>query len=179
MKSIRDIYKIGKGPSSSHTMGPERASRLFKEQYPDAEQYKVILYGSLSKTGVGHGTDRVIRDVLSPTPTEIVFSTEELENAHPNTMDLMAILSGEEIGTLRVESIGGGDIRIPGQPGAAEGPEVYPENTATDVVAFCKAHGMAHISDYVEYYEGPAIWEFLSTVWAFILAYAGISTSIV
>ena len=78
MKSIRDIYKIGKGPSSSHTMGPERASKLFKSQYPDADAYKVILYGSLSKTGVGHGTDRVICEILSPAPTEIVFSTEEL-----------------------------------------------------------------------------------------------------
>ena len=62
MKSIREIYKIGKGPSSSHTMGPERASQLFKRKYPEADCYRVILYGSLSKTGVGHGTDRVIRE---------------------------------------------------------------------------------------------------------------------
>ena len=165
MKSIRDIYKIGKGPSSSHTMGPERASKLFKSQYPDAESYKVILYGSLSKTGVGHGTDRVICEVLSPTPTEIVFSTEELENAHPNTMDLIAIQGGAEVGTLRVESIGGGDIRIPGQPGAVEAPEIYNENTATEVVAFCKAKGFTRISDYVAYYEGEEIWEFLAAVW--------------
>ena len=116
MKSIRDIYKIGKGPSSSHTMGPERAAMLFKSQYPSADAYRVILYGSLSKTGVGHGTDRVIREVLSPTPTEIVFSTEELENAHPNTMDLIAMKDDAEIGQLRVESIGGGDIRIPASP---------------------------------------------------------------
>ena len=165
MKSIRDIYKIGKGPSSSHTMGPERASKLFKSQYPEADSYKVILYGSLSKTGVGHGTDRVICQVLSPAPTEIVFSTEELENAHPNTMDLIAIKDGAEIGSLRVESIGGGDIRIPGQPGAVEAPEVYNENTATEVVAFCKAKGFARISDYVAYYEGEEIWDFLATVW--------------
>ena len=59
MKSIRDVYKIGKGPSSSHTMGPERAARLFLSKYPDAETYRVVLYGSLSKTGRGHGTDRV------------------------------------------------------------------------------------------------------------------------
>ena len=114
MKSIREIYKIGKGPSSSHTMGPERASTLFKKDYPQADSYRVILYGSLSKTGVGHGTDRVIREVLSPTPTEIVFSQEVLENAHPNTMDLIALKDGQEIGTLRIESIGGGDIRVPG-----------------------------------------------------------------
>ena len=75
MKSIREIYKIGKGPSSSHTMGPERAAKLFKAQHPEADSFRVVLYGSLSKTGVGHGTDRVIREVLSPLPTEIVFST--------------------------------------------------------------------------------------------------------
>ena len=70
MKSIREIYKIGKGPSSSHTMGPERAARFFKEKHPEADSYRVVLFGSLSKTGVGHGTDRVIREVLSPLPTE-------------------------------------------------------------------------------------------------------------
>ena len=64
MKSIRDIYKIGKGPSSSHTMGPERAARLFLERYPMADRFQVTLYGSLCKTGVGHGTDRVLRDTL-------------------------------------------------------------------------------------------------------------------
>ena len=88
MKSIRSIYKIGKGPSSSHTMGPERAAKLFKERYPKADRFEVILYGSLSKTGVGHGTDRVIREVLSPVPTEIIFSAETL--SHPNTLDLRA-----------------------------------------------------------------------------------------
>ena len=65
MKSIREIYKIGKGPSSSHTMGPERAALLFLREYPDAARYQVILYGSLNKTGVGHGTDRVLQEVLS------------------------------------------------------------------------------------------------------------------
>ena len=69
MKSIREIYKIGKGPSSSHTMGPERAAKLFKAKNPDADAFKVILYGSLSATGIGHGTDRVRREVLAPAPT--------------------------------------------------------------------------------------------------------------
>ena len=61
MKSIREIYKIGKGPSSSHTMGPERAALQFLKEYPDAARYQVILYGSLNKTGIGHGTDSVLR----------------------------------------------------------------------------------------------------------------------
>ena len=165
MKSIRDIYKIGKGPSSSHTMGPERAARLFKSQYADADAFQVILYGSLSKTGVGHGTDRVVREVLSPIPTEIVFSKEELPNSHPNTMDFIALKEGNPAGTLRVESIGGGDIRIPGQPGTAQSPEIYPENTMADVMSYCRQHDLTRLSDYVESYEGSEIWEFLAQVW--------------
>ena len=164
MKSIREIYKIGKGPSSSHTMGPERASQLFKSKYPNADSFKVILYGSLSKTGIGHGTDRVIRDVLSPLPTEIVFSTEELKNSHPNTMDLIALKDGAEIGKLRVESIGGGDIRIPGTKDA-EGEEVYIEHSFAEIADFCKWRYIHTLSEYVELNEGPEIWDFLMKVW--------------
>ena len=164
MKSIREIYKIGKGPSSSHTMGPERASTLFKKDYPQADSYRVILYGSLSKTGVGHGTDRVIQEVLSPTPTEIVFSQEVLENAHPNTMDLIALKDGQEIGTLRIESIGGGDIRVPGQS-LLDTPEVYPENSFAEIADFCKWRYIEKLSDYVELNEGEEIWDFLMEVW--------------
>ena len=110
MKSIREIYKIGKGPSSSHTMGPERAAHIFKDKHPDADAFRVILYGSLCKTGVGHGTDRVLLEVLSPVPTELVFSKEELPApAHPNTMDFIAVKDGKDVDHLRVESVGGGD----------------------------------------------------------------------
>ena len=164
MKSIREIYKIGKGPSSSHTMGPERAAKLFKDKYSQADAYRVILYGSLSKTGVGHGTDRVIREVLSPTPTEIVFSKEDLTDCHPNTMDLFALKNGEQIGTLRIESIGGGDIRVPGQS-LLDTPEVYPENSFAEIADFCKWRYIDKLSDYVELNEGEDIWEFLMQVW--------------
>ena len=164
MKSIREIYKIGKGPSSSHTMGPERAATLFKKDYPQADAYRVILYGSLSKTGVGHGTDRVIREVLSPTPTEIELSKEVLENAHPNTMDLIALKDGKQIGTLRIESIGGGDIRVPGQS-LLDTPEVYPENSFAEIADFCKWRYIEKLSDYVELNEGEDIWAFLMEVW--------------
>ena len=164
MKSIREIYKIGKGPSSSHTMGPERAAKVFKDKYPNAEAYQVILYGSLSKTGVGHGTDRVILEVLSPTPTEIVFSKEDLSGCHPNTMDLFALKDGEKIGTLRIESIGGGDIRVPGQS-LLDTPEVYPENSFAEIADFCKWRYIEKLSDYVELNEGEEIWDFLMEVW--------------
>ena len=164
MKSIRDIYKIGKGPSSSHTMGPERAAKLFRSQYPEADGFRVILYGSLSKTGVGHGTDRVLREVLSPLPTEIVFSKEELSASHPNTMDFIALKDGSQIGTLRVESIGGGDIKIPGQS-HLDSPEVYPENSSAEIADFCKWRYISKLSDYVELNEGEDIWDFLMNVW--------------
>ena len=164
MKSIRDIYKIGKGPSSSHTMGPERAAKLFRSQYPEADSFRVILYGSLSKTGVGHGTDRVLREVLSPLPTEIVFSKEELSASHPNTLDFIALKDGSEIGTLRVESIGGGDIKVPGQV-HLDSPEVYPENSFAEIADFCKWRYINKLSDYVELNEGEDIWDFLMNVW--------------
>ena len=164
MKSIRDIYKIGKGPSSSHTMGPERAAKLFLSRYPQADAFKVILYGSLSKTGVGHGTDRVIREVLCNFPTEIVFSKETLANSHPNTMDFIALQDGNEIGSLRVESIGGGDIRIPGQTDT-ESEEVYIEHSFAEITNFCKWRYITRLSDYVELNEGPEIWDFLMDVW--------------
>ena len=96
MKSIRDLYKVGKGPSSSHTMGPERAARIFKQENPGAERYEVTLYGSLALTGVGHGTDRVLSEVLAPTPTEIIFSKKDPGDLrHPNTLDFAAY-KGEE-----------------------------------------------------------------------------------
>ena len=164
MKSIREIYKIGKGPSSSHTMGPERAAKLFKSENPQADAFQVILYGSLSKTGVGHGTDRVIREVLSPLPTEIVFSQEILEKSHPNTMDLIALTGDQQTGFLRIESIGGGDIRTPGES-RLDTPEVYPENSFAEIADFCKWRYIEKLSDYVELNEGEGIWEFLMEVW--------------
>ena len=164
MKSIRDIYKIGKGPSSSHTMGPERAAKLFREKYLEADSFKVILYGSLSKTGVGHGTDRVIREVLSPLPTEIVFSQEELLDSHPNTLDFIALHGGKEIGFLRVESIGGGDIRYEGQA-SEKSEEVYIEHSFAEIADFCKWRYIHTLSEYVELNEGPEIWDFLMNVW--------------
>ena len=164
MKSIREIYKIGKGPSSSHTMGPERAAKHFKNQYPQADSFQVILYGSLSKTGVGHGTDRVIRQVLAPLPVEIEFSKEELPDSHPNTLDMIAYRNGEKLGQLRFESIGGGDIRIPGE-NILDSPDIYPENSFAEIADFCKWRYIQKLSDYVELNEGEDIWEFLAQVW--------------
>ena len=164
MKSIRDIYKIGKGPSSSHTMGPERAAKMFLAEHPQADAFRVILYGSLSKTGVGHGTDRVVRGVLSPYPTEVVFSKEVIADSHPNTMDFIALKDGQAIGNLRVESVGGGDIRFSGQR-EEKADEVYIEHSFAEIADFCKWRYITKLSDYVELNEGEEIWDFLMEVW--------------
>ena len=164
MKSIRDIYKIGKGPSSSHTIGPERAATHFKATHPDAEAFQVDLFGSLSKTGKGHGTDRVLLEVLSPLPTQIVFRTDSpADVTHPNTMDFSAIKDGKVYDTLRVESIGGGDIHFEGHA-AARLPEVYPENSFAEVEQFCRFRGL-DLAEYVEINEDDGIWDFLAEIW--------------
>ena len=164
MQSIRTLYKVGKGPSSSHTMGPERAAKLFREMTPEADRYEVILYGSLAKTGVGHGTDRVLVDTLAPYPTKIVFASVDPGNMkHPNTLDLIAYHDTKETQRIRVESIGGGDIVVEGEAQHADA-EVYPENSFAEIARFCQ---WRHVSlpEYVELNEGPEIWSFLEHIW--------------
>ena len=164
MKSIRDLYKIGKGPSSSHTMGPARAAEIFKSENPDAERYEVVLYGSLAKTGIGHGTDRVLRDVFAPKDVQIIFAKHDPDDLkHPNTLDLSAFTGAEKNASIRVESIGGGDIVVEGRPGL-EPPEVYPENSFAEIAQFC-AWRQVSLPQYVEMNEGPEIWDFLKDIW--------------
>ena len=164
MKSIRDLYKIGKGPSSSHTMGPARAAEIFKSENPDAERYEVVLYGSLAKTGIGHGTDRVLRDAFAPKDVQIVFAKHDPDDLkHPNTLDLSAFTGAEKTASIRVESIGGGDIVVEGRPGL-EPPEVYPENSFAEIAQFC-AWRQVSLPQYVEMNEGPEIWDFLKDIW--------------
>ena len=164
MKSIRDLYKIGKGPSSSHTMGPARAAEIFKSENPDAERYEVVLYGSLAKTGIGHGTDRVLRDVFAPKDVQIIFAEHDPDDLkHPNTLDLSAFTGAEKTASIRVESIGGGDIVVEGRPGL-EPPEVYPENSFAEIAQFC-AWRQVSLPQYVEMNEGPEIWDFLKDTW--------------
>lgn len=164
MKSIRDVFKIGKGPSSSHTIGPEHAAQEFLRRYPDAEFYRVKLYESLCKTGRGHGTDRVLYAVMGKERTEVQFcdySPEPLP--HPNTLDFFAFRGGEQIGYMRVMSVGGGDIVIEGEP-VTEADEIYPENSFAEIHQFCKWRYIS-LSEYVELNEGPEIWDFLAEIW--------------
>ena len=167
MKSIRDIYKIGKGPSSSHTMGPGFAAKIFKDENPDADSFKAILYGSLAKTGIGHGTDRVLIDTFAPIPVEVKISNLDPEKLkHPNTLDLEAFKNGKEISKQRFISIGGGDIVIEGRDSDKNPVEedVYIENSFAEIRQFCSFRYI-DLVQYIELNEGEEIWEFLKTVW--------------
>ena len=164
MKSIRDVFKIGKGPSSSHTMGPERAAKIFLKRNPQATSFRVVLYASLSKTGSGHGTDRVLYEVLGSDRTEVIFSDSTEPVPHPNTLDLFAYNEkGEALDRMRVLSVGGGDIQIEGES-ARVLEETYPENSFAEIAQFCKWRYIS-LPEYVELNEGPEIWDFLAEIW--------------
>lgn len=161
MTSIKEIYKIGRGPSSSHTIGPERACQKFKKLYPSADFYKVVLYGSLSKTGIGHGTNTVIEKTLEPTKCEVIFDNINQVD-HPNTMDLFAYKNNSLIAQIRVISIGGGEI-IFGNEGYHNNKEVYKQSKFSDISKYCKENGMA-LWQFVKETE-PYIWAYLYDVW--------------
>ena len=163
MKSLKELYKVGKGPSSSHTMGPERACKYFMKAHPDADHFKVVLYGSLALTGRGHRTDVAITETLDPHPVKIVFDTKTTDLPHANTMDFFAYKKDELLGQDRIISVGGGDIRIEGQT-SEEKPEIYPEKSFSEIVALCKSRNI-RISDYVLEMEGPGFREFLYDIW--------------
>ena len=122
MESIRTLYKIGRGPSSSHTMGPERACKIMRERYADADSFDVTLYGSLALTGIGHGTDRIIRETLAPAECNLIIDKDTPTPIHPNTMEITAKKGGTVLKTIKVFSIGGGSIEIEGEGKAAAAP---------------------------------------------------------
>ncbi|MGN1096613.1 MAG: L-serine ammonia-lyase, iron-sulfur-dependent, subunit alpha [Christensenellales bacterium] len=161
MKSITELYRIGRGPSSSHTMGPSKAAMLFKEAMPIADEYKAVLYGSLALTGKGHQTDKAIIEVLGKN-CKVEFNTEEQNLKHPNTLRLYAYKDGKEVLEWEVLSVGGGAIQVVGQP-VSESEEVYRLNTFDEIKAYCYENDMT-LSEYV-YSVEPFIKPYLKRVW--------------
>ena len=161
MKTIKSVYQVGHGPSSSHTVGPYNAARIFAGRFPDADGYQVTLYGSLAFTGEGHGTGKAIMSAIPN--AELVFNTEKKDLPHPNTMDFAAFKNGREIGRNRIMSIGGGSIRIEGEASEDE-MEIYPEKNFTEMVGYCKVHGISLI-DFIGLREGDSIRPYLEEIW--------------
>ena len=167
MESLKEIFRIGKGPSSSHTMGPQRAAIIFAERHSEASRFEVTLYGSLAATGKGHMTDKAIIDVLKPiAPVNIIWQPSIFLPYHPNGMEFRAYNeAGEEIEEWIVYSVGGGAL----SEGKATGdyfkhPEVYDLHTLKDIQAWCEHHGRGYW-EYVKQCEDDDFWDYLREVW--------------
>lgn len=162
MDSIKYIYKIGHGPSSSHTMGPQKAATTFKEKNPNADSYKITLYGSLAATGKGHLTDFAIEKTLAPISTEIIWKPDIFLPFHPNAMKFEAYEKGKMTDEWTIYSIGGGDLADEKTRYGQN--SLYQHTTMKDILNFCNQTGKT-FWEYVAYTEGKEIFNYLSTVW--------------
>lgn len=165
MHSISYMYKIGVGPSSSHTMGPKRAAEKFLKLHDGVAKYHVTLYGSLAATGKGHMTDKAIINVLSTVaPTEIEWKPSVFLPFHPNAMTFAAYANdGALLGKRTYYSIGGGDIVEEGQSISAR-QEVYGLSHISEIKEWCSKSGRTYW-EYVNECESADIWDYLREVW--------------
>lgn len=167
MKSLKELYKIGRGPSSSHTMGPQLASKIFLEKYPHAHSYEVTLYGSLAATGKGHMTDVAIIDVLGVNhKLEIVWKPKIFLPFHPNGMEFKAFGEHQELlGSWVVYSVGGGALSEgKGDDDLFNTQDVYDLNTMKDIMKWCETNGRS-FWEYVDMCEDDDIWDYLMECW--------------
>lgn len=161
MKSLRYLYRIGYGPSSSHSIAPYRAAKYFRKRYPDVVSYDVYLYGSFALTGRGHMTDKTIFRTLSPVPTSIYFD-HKTPVKHPNTMKFVLHFPNNHSEEKTIISTGGGAIQIEGELDEFE-KDVYPEKNFAEIAKICGENGW-NLVDYVRHYEGDEIFEYLRQV---------------
>ena len=163
MKSLRQLYKIGVGPSSSHTMGPVKATERFLSQYDGYDSYVVTLYGSLALTGKGHGTDVAITRAFGKRKVEVKFDAASHSFSHPNTMEFVAYKRGCEPVKMLILSIGGGDIRVEGE-GFTEGADIYEHNTFEQIKAYCEENNLRYWQ-YAVMREGDDILHYMQQIW--------------
>ena len=161
MKSIKTVYKIGNGPSSSHTVGPYNAALEFGKRFPDADTYEVTLFGSLAFTGEGHSTGKAIEAGLPG--VRVLMNTTEKDLPHPNTMLFKAYKGGEQIGECRILSIGGGSIRFLGETSDEE-KEVYPQKNLGEMLLYCRERNIP-LKDFIYETEGESLKQYLQVIW--------------
>lgn len=167
MKSIKELYRIGTGPSSSHTMGPRKAAEIFLQRHPEAASFKVTLYGSLAATGKGHMTNVAITDTLQPVaPVEIIWEPKIFLPFHPNGMKFVSVdANGKETDSWTVFSIGGGALAEESDGEASiNTPDVYEMNHMTEILHWCERTGKSYW-EYVRECEESDIWDYLAEVW--------------
>lgn len=166
MKSIRELYRIGVGPSSSHTMGPRRAAEKFLRRHRTAKGFEVVLYGSLAATGKGHMTDVAITEALgeSEMPVKIIWKPDVFLPFHPNGMTFRSLdESGFPTDEWTVFSVGGGAIQVEGKAPKGQA-EIYNMSSMTEIMKYCETTGHCYW-EYVEQCEGEDIWNYLREVW--------------
>ena len=164
MQSLKELYKIGMGPSSSHTMGPRKAADAFNRTYPTAESFRAVLYGSLAATGKGHLTDFAIKEAFYPKPVTIEWEYDTFLPKHPNAMRFEALdKAGHIMGAQVAYSIGGGDIRTDESFGQ-EINHIYPHKSMAEILQYTSDKRML-LWEYVEEFEGTDIWQYLATIW--------------
>ncbi|HAC39954.1 MAG TPA: serine dehydratase [Rikenellaceae bacterium] len=166
MFSLRELYKIGKGPSSSHTMGPYRAAQLFAARHADAARFEVTLYGSLAATGKGHMTDVAITQALEPiAPVNILWQPFHFLEYHPNGMLFKSIEADDTVSEeWTVYSIGGGALSEGTDKEMSVSGDVYKMNTLSEIIEWCDTNGR-QLWEYVDLCEGPGIWDYLQEIW--------------
>lgn len=164
MITLRELYRIGHGPSSSHTMGPRHAAEIYLQRHPEAAAFHVTLYGSLAATGHGHRTDWAIYSVLGEDRTTFTWNAHIFLPFHPNGMTFSAVdASGKEYDAWTVYSIGGGALAEEGQQ-TMQYPHIYEMNHATEILRWTQQTGKS-FWEYVNDCEGPEIWSYLAEVW--------------
>lgn len=162
MESLRELYKIGVGPSSSHTMGPQRAAKRILELYPDASRFHVDLHGSLALTGKGHLTDYIIEKTFSPKPVTFSFKSDALK-FHPNGMIMHVFdANDQEVKAIEVYSIGGGSILFKGDM-EEKAKHIYQQNNMDEILKYVDTHGIS-LYEYVLFNEGEDFDHYLSTI---------------
>ena len=164
MKSIKELFKIGRGPSSSHTMGPHRAANIFLQRNPQAESFEVTLYGSLAATGKGHMTDVAIIDALQPVaPVNIIWEPTVFLPFHPNGMKFKAFYP-DHTNEWTVYSVGGGALSEGEYDSSLNTPDIYDMNSLTEILTWCERYGRG-FWEYVDKCEDDDIWDYLHEVW--------------
>lgn len=162
MKSLTKLYRCGMGPSSSHTIGVQNACKAFFEDYPEIDEYLVILYGSLALTGKGHHTDRAVTESFPDIKGTVRFDSSKKSLPHPNTLDMIGYKSGKEIARRRAMSVGGGAVKVEGMA-EAEDPDIYPHKNFAEISEYCRSENI-RLCEYAERFEGKSIRGYMDEV---------------
>ncbi len=164
MKTLKELYRIGFGPSSSHTMGPRTAAEKYLERHPEATRFRVTLYGSLAATGKGHLTDWAVNCVLGEQRTEIVWRADIVPSFHPNGMKFEVLdAEGNPHDAWTVYSVGGGALAEEGID-CMQSEDIYDLDHLLDIKRWCEDRGQSYW-EYVQHCEESDIWDYLEEVW--------------